>query len=66
VTIWLRKTFEPGGLSFDPRTTFRAGEGLPSQLFEKFGAGGGTRTHDLWIESQELNLFGFKRFPMFQ
>ena len=32
---------------------------------DKVGAGCGTRTHDLGIESQELNLFGFKRFPEF-
>jgi hypothetical protein len=39
-----------------------------SELLEtkkhKIGAGCGTRTHDLGIESQEL-LFGFKRFPSF-
>ena len=29
------------------------------------GAGCGTRTHDLGIGIQELNLFGFKRFPPF-
>jgi hypothetical protein len=33
---------------------------------ERSGAGGGNRTHGLGIASQELNTFGFKRFPMFQ
>jgi hypothetical protein len=32
---------------------------------KEIGAGCGTRTHDLGIETQELNLFGFKRFPTF-